>query len=472
MKFKYHLIRFLLIFLCLLVPAVITNALKFYGYSSGLLGTIIIYGPFTYLFFRILSGKIGPKPPPKPTDDSVPITPEMLAADAADIDDALSQSEDSPHAPKHEDTAQPSKDNTAYYVETPDGMIVRVPADKLDAWMAADHDAPLTPAEERLKKAILNELLGSGPDKEPEPQGPSPSVSQEDAPEDSADKILNMLSQMSDRLDQMDVRLRQMEASQGPKQPASTSAEKPAKKAPARRSYYADRAPIPFWRNSRFLAWIILGLMALALPVTIIYVLVTRPSTRPSSAVGADDENRMQQIEERLEKMRQDAIESQEYIKRVQEQEQARMAAATPASLPIPRSKPHSGEIFYKNPLYNSWNCSVIIDASSLPLTDGFYIKLRRYESKATTIAFYVRGGTKSSVDVPAGLFELLYASGSEWYGEELLFGSDTNYYFAGELLAFFDDGETATVRTVTLDKQYNSNLDMEEISAAEFGIN
>lgn len=49
----------------------------------------------------------------------------------------------------------------SYLMEGPDGTLTRVPADRLEAWKAADHSAPLTPAEQRLKEAILERLYGS-----------------------------------------------------------------------------------------------------------------------------------------------------------------------------------------------------------------------------------------------------------------------------------------------------------------------
>lgn len=48
-----------------------------------------------------------------------------------------------------------------YLMETDDGTMVRVPESKLEAWEAADHSAPLTKAERRLKDRIVQEIYGS-----------------------------------------------------------------------------------------------------------------------------------------------------------------------------------------------------------------------------------------------------------------------------------------------------------------------
>ena len=62
---------------------------------------------------------------------------------------------------KGEDTMEQRKGKTRYLVETEDGFLVSVPEDKMESWQKADHDAPLTPAEQRLKDRILEELYGS-----------------------------------------------------------------------------------------------------------------------------------------------------------------------------------------------------------------------------------------------------------------------------------------------------------------------
>ena len=49
----------------------------------------------------------------------------------------------------------------AYLSEADDGMLVRVPESKADAWAAADHSAPLNKAEQRLKDRILQEIYSS-----------------------------------------------------------------------------------------------------------------------------------------------------------------------------------------------------------------------------------------------------------------------------------------------------------------------
>ena len=82
MKLKVYRFRALLIFIALFIPNAILTALYASGTILGGIGTVILYTPFFYFIFGIvLKGKIGPKLPPEPTNDSQPITPEMLASD-------------------------------------------------------------------------------------------------------------------------------------------------------------------------------------------------------------------------------------------------------------------------------------------------------------------------------------------------------------------------------------------------------
>lgn len=57
--------------------------------------------------------------------------------------------------------------------------------------------------------------------------------------------------------------------------------------------------------------------------------------------------------------------------------------------------------------------------------------------SGRTLISFFVRSGDTVTVDVPAEMMYVHFASGKTWYGEELLFGDDTIYTQDDELTDF-----------------------------------
>lgn len=91
MKLKDHLIRIALIFVGLLIPSAIYTASIFSGHMLGGFWVWVLYAPFVYFIYCVYTGKIGPKLPPKPTNNSVPVTPEMLAYTAAKVDELAPQ---------------------------------------------------------------------------------------------------------------------------------------------------------------------------------------------------------------------------------------------------------------------------------------------------------------------------------------------------------------------------------------------
>lgn len=81
--------------------------------------------------------------------------------------------------------------------------------------------------------------------------------------------------------------------------------------------------------------------------------------------------------------------------------------------------------------------------AATLPLqvkTDpaaDYLLHLRDAETGKTVLAAYIRGGEFFRVLVPPGLYELLFAYGTDWQGEEDLFGRDTRYILLKPPLSF-----------------------------------
>ena len=56
--------------------------------------------------------------------------------------------------------AKPETQRSFLTIETEDGMSVTVPEDKMESWQKADHKAPLSKAEQRLKDAIVTSIYG------------------------------------------------------------------------------------------------------------------------------------------------------------------------------------------------------------------------------------------------------------------------------------------------------------------------
>ena len=81
----------------------------------------------------------------------------------------------------------------------------------------------------------------------------------------------------------------------------------------------------------------------------------------------------------------------------------------------------------------------------------------------------FLRSGKSFETDVPLGKYEVYYATGDAWYGEEELFGPDTQYYKCDEIFDFTMDDEGYNGWTLTLTAVYNGNLDTDPIDAEDF---
>ncbi|MDA5556133.1 hypothetical protein [Shimia sp. MMG029] len=79
------------------------------------------------------------------------------------------------------------------------------------------------------------------------------------------------------------------------------------------------------------------------------------------------------------------------------------------------------------------WNRSGL--PATIPLqikttdTADYLLRLRGLDSGEMALAAYIRGGDFFRVLVPPGVYELIFASGREWQGETLLFGTDTDAF-------------------------------------------
>lgn len=59
----------------------------------------------------------------------------------------------------------------------------------------------------------------------------------------------------------------------------------------------------------------------------------------------------------------------------------------------------------------------------------NYYVKLVEKNTGITRMTIFVQeGATTSKISVPSGTYEMRYATGRTWYGEEALFGDDTTY--------------------------------------------
>lgn len=104
-----------------------------------------------------------------------------------------------------------------------------------------------------------------------------------------------------------------------------------------------------------------------------------------------------------------------------------------------------------------------------VPYGIGHYVKLVNTRTGKSEVTAFIQGGDKLSLDMPLGAYELRYAMGTTWYGEEHLFGPTTGYARSAEHFYFTADADGYSGYTVELIKQLNGNLETDPISAADF---
>ncbi len=105
----------------------------------------------------------------------------------------------------------------------------------------------------------------------------------------------------------------------------------------------------------------------------------------------------------------------------------------------------------------------------SVPVTvktsfgSDYFVKFIR---GGTTVAEgYIRGGRSLTVDLPAGGYDVRYASGENWFGPDLDFGPDASYARCDRTLQFQNGYE----HTIELIRQVNGNLGTRSMRAEDF---
>lgn len=98
-----------------------------------------------------------------------------------------------------------------------------------------------------------------------------------------------------------------------------------------------------------------------------------------------------------------------------------------------------------------------------------YYVKVVDTANNNDTLTIYIHGGETVEVEVPLGSYEIRYASGNNWYGDELKFGSETSYNKADEIFTFSDTGYQVSGYTITLYQVVDGNLQTRSIDESQF---
>lgn len=87
------------------------------------------------------------------------------------------------------------------------------------------------------------------------------------------------------------------------------------------------------------------------------------------------------------------------------------------------------------------------------------FAKLVDKNTGQVVMTVFVWGGQTAQTKVPLGSYEFRYASGTQWYGEEQLFGPGTSCQKAAKVFDFYQTGTGVMGHTVRLIKQVDGNL-------------
>lgn len=88
-----------------------------------------------------------------------------------------------------------------------------------------------------------------------------------------------------------------------------------------------------------------------------------------------------------------------------------------------------------------------------------YFIMLVPVGRNSKPLKYLASGGSTFTIHAPIGVYTLMYASGSTWYGENLLFGRETAYSAGDDKFDFADDGNSYSTWTVYLYKVANGNF-------------
>ena len=120
---------------------------------------------------------------------------------------------------------------------------------------------------------------------------------------------------------------------------------------------------------------------------------------------------------------------------------------------------PENGQIFYRrSPInYHFAHCRI-----KAPESGHYYVKLKDHETGLDVVSFFVRSDHTANIEIPSGTFDVFFAAGEIWYGEDKLFGEETVYFKVdGPFTPTTGIGNTVT--------QGAKDLAINIISAADF---
>lgn len=109
------------------------------------------------------------------------------------------------------------------------------------------------------------------------------------------------------------------------------------------------------------------------------------------------------------------------------------------------------------------------LDITPKDTSHAYYVKLVRPNTRTPVAEYFIRPGQRLEAEAPLGSYELRYAAGTTWYGEEHLFGPETSYSEALSILDFRETPTGYTGYTIELFLRLNGNLRTRSLDPEEF---
>lgn len=118
-------------------------------------------------------------------------------------------------------------------------------------------------------------------------------------------------------------------------------------------------------------------------------------------------------------------------------------------------------------------DCVFVLKAISVNLEGAGKGKSEWYnqllQSGKLTYKFYIHAYESVELSVPLGKYVPYYAIGDNWYGNEYLFGLNTEYYKCESTLTFSKSGSSCSGHSIELQPVLNGNLKTAQIDVSEF---
>ncbi|MHC1695818.1 MAG: hypothetical protein AB9835_11240 [Eubacteriales bacterium] len=102
-------------------------------------------------------------------------------------------------------------------------------------------------------------------------------------------------------------------------------------------------------------------------------------------------------------------------------------------------------------------------------LDDYIYVKFKSESLNKTIMEAYIHPDSTADIKVPLGRYRILFASGDEWYGNEYIFGNDTEFYMFGKVADIKIENGAVINQTIELKKAQSGSKGITESSLAEF---